>query len=86
MASIEEVRAGIALANEKASESLGALQQAHASLEQAQGALMRVTEGSAQSDVSEANGQLAQALGSIAEVQQAVKSAISTSEGVAHRL
>jgi hypothetical protein len=86
MASIEEVRAGIALANEKASESLGSLQQAHSSLEQAQGALMRVTEGSAQSDVSEANGLLAQAVGSILEVQQAVASAIQAAEGVANRL
>ncbi len=37
MASIEEVRAGIAAANEKANEGLGAVQQAHASLEEAQG-------------------------------------------------
>lgn len=86
MASIEEVRAGIALATEKASESIGSLQQAHSSLEQAQGALMRVTEGSGQSDVSEANGLLAQAVGSILEVQQAVASAIQAAEGVANRL
>lgn len=86
MASIEEVRAGIQLANSKASESLGALQQARAELEEAQGALQRVTEGSAQADVNEANGQLAQAVGSITEVQQMVKQAISTAEGVAHRL
>lgn len=86
MASIEEVRAGIAMANDKASESLGALQQAHSSLEQAQGALMRVTEGSGQADVSEANGLLAQAVNSITDVQQAVASAIQASEGVANRL
>jgi hypothetical protein len=86
MANIEEVRAGIALANDKASESLGALQQAHSSLEQAQGALLRATEGSGQADVSEANGLLAQAVGSISEVQQAVHAAIQASEGVANRL
>jgi hypothetical protein len=86
VASIEEVRAGIALANDKATESLGALQQAHASLEQAQGALMRATEGSGQADVSEANGLLAQAVGSIEEVRQQVSAAISASEGVANRL
>jgi hypothetical protein len=86
MASIEEVRAGIALANDKAAESLGALQQAHSSLEQAQGALMRVTEGSAQADVSEANALLAQAVGSVTDVQQAVAAAIRASEGVAARL
>jgi methyl-accepting chemotaxis protein len=86
MASIEEVRAGIALANDKASESLGALQQAHSSLEQAQASLQRVTEGSTQSDVSEANGLLAQAVSSISEVQHAVQAAIQASEGVANRL
>ena len=86
MASIDEVRAGISLANDKANESLGALQQAHASLEQAQGALMRVTEGSGQADVTEANGLLAQAVGSIEEVRQQVSAAISASEDVANRL
>ena len=58
MASIEEVRAGIGQANDKAQESLGALQQAHSSLEQAQGLLQRSTEGSSQADVNEANGLL----------------------------
>lgn len=86
MASFDEVRAGIALANDKASESLGALQQAHSSLEQAQGMMLRVSEGSGQADVSEANGLLAQAVGSVVEVQQAVAAAIQASEGVAARL
>jgi len=86
MASFEEVRASIALANDKASESLGALQQAHSALEQAQGLMLRVSQGSAQADVSETNGLLAQAVGGIVEVQQAVAAAIRASEGVASRL
>jgi hypothetical protein len=86
MASIEEVRAGIAAANDQASESLGALQQAHSSLEQAQGQLMAATEGSGQADVTEANGLLAQAVNTITEVQQSVQAAIQASEGVANRL
>lgn len=86
MASIEEVRAGIALANDKASESLGALQQAQSSLEQAQGALQRVTEGSNQSDAQEAANMLAQAISSISDVQQAVSAAIQASESVSNRL
>ena len=86
MASIEEVRAGIARANESANESLGALQQAYALLEQAQGALMQATEGSGQADVTEANGLLAQAVGTINEVQQQVSAAIRASEDVAARL
>ena len=89
MASIEEVRSGIALANQKASESLGALQQAHSQLEEAQQSLpsvTRVSEGSAQADVHDANGQLQQAVQSISEVQQLVRSAISTAEGISQRL
>ncbi|MBV9313674.1 MAG: hypothetical protein JO100_07925 [Pseudonocardia sp.] len=86
MASIEEVRAGIALANEKASESIGALQQAQSQLEEAHVALQRVTEGSSQADVNDADAQLAQAVSSIADLQQMVKQAISTSEGIAARL
>jgi hypothetical protein len=86
VASIDEVRAGISAANEQANEGLGALQQAHSSLEQAQAALARATEGSGQADVSEANGLLAQAVNSIEEVRQQVSAAISASEGVANRL
>jgi hypothetical protein len=86
MASIEEVRAGIHLATEKASESLGALQQAGSHLEEAQASLHRSTEGSAQADTSEANAQLARAVGSITEVQQMVRQAISTAESIAQRL
>lgn len=86
MASIEEVRAGIAAANDQASQSLGALQQAHSSIEQAQGIMMRVSQGSAQADVSEVNGMLAHAAGSVMEVQQMVASAIRTAESVGARL
>lgn len=86
MASIEEVRAGIALANQKASESLGALQQAHSQLEEAQSALTRVTEGSSQADVHDASNQLQHAVSSISDVQQLVRSAIDTADGIAHRL
>ncbi|HEY0816718.1 MAG TPA: hypothetical protein VGE11_25855 [Pseudonocardia sp.] len=86
MASIDEVRAGIGLATDKASESLGALQQAHSSLEEAQGLLMRATEGSQQADAPEATGLLNQAISNITEVQQAVTAAIQAAEGVANRL
>lgn len=84
--SIDEVRAGIAAACDSANESLGALQQAHAALEQAQGALTRATEGSGQADVHEATGLLAQAVGSIEEVRQQVSAAISSSESIGNRL
>jgi uncharacterized phage infection (PIP) family protein YhgE len=86
MASIEEVRAGIAAANDRISESFGPLQQAHAYLSEAQGMLMRATEGSGQADVQEAAGLLAQALGHLTDGQQAAKAAMSSSEGIANRL
>jgi len=86
MSSIEEVRTGIAAANDQASQSLGALQQAHSSIEQAQGIMMRVSQGSAQADVSDVNGMLAHAAGSVVEVPQMVTSAIRTAESVGARL
>lgn len=86
MASIGEVQSGIALANQKASESLGALQQAHSQLEEAQNSLTRVTEGSAQSDVNDAVNQLQHAISSLSEVQNQVRSAIDTAEGISQRL
>ena len=85
MASIEEVRSGIALAYDKL-QSLGALQQAVLAARKAQQSLTRVTEGSSQADVNEANGQLQQAVQNISEVQQLVRSAISTAEGISQRL
>ena len=86
MASIEEVRSGIAQANDKASESLGALQQAQDCIEQAQSALAQVTEGSSQSDVDQANAYYAEAASKISDVQQAVNAAMEAAEGVAARL
>ena len=86
MASIEEVRSGIAQASQKASESLGALQQAHSQLEDAQRSLAQHTQGSAQGDVDEVNAQLAQAVNSIAETQQLVQTAISSAESISQRL
>jgi hypothetical protein len=84
--SIEQVRAGIAASNESANSGLGALQQTHADLEQAQGALMQATEGSGQGDVSDALGMYAQAIANVEETRQMVSAAISAAEGVANRL
>jgi hypothetical protein len=86
MASIEEVRAGIALATQRASESLGALTQAQSHIEEAQQALQRVTEGTSQADAQDAVAQLQQAATSVNEVQQLVQSAVSTAEGISQRL
>jgi ABC-type transporter Mla subunit MlaD len=86
VANIEEVRSGIGQATDKASESLGALQQAQDAIEQAQSALAQVTEGSSQSDVDQANAYFAEAASKIGDVQQAVNAAIEAAEGVSARL
>jgi uncharacterized coiled-coil DUF342 family protein len=86
VANIDEVRAGIAQANQKAEESLGALQQAQSHIEEAHQLLARVTEGTSQSDAQEAVSQLQQAASSINDVQQLVQAAVSTAEGTAQRL
>jgi len=86
MASVEEVRAGIAVATQQASEGMAALQQASSSLEQAQSALTMATQGSTQSDADQANGLLAQAVRQIGEATQSVSSAISTADSYAARL
>jgi hypothetical protein len=86
MASVEEVRAGIQLANQKAAESIAALQQAGQAIEQAQGALINATQGSAQSDAEQASGLLAQAVSTLGDVARNVTAAISTAEGYAARL
>lgn len=86
MASIDEVRAGIGNATDKAQESLGALNQANSSLEEAQGLLSRAVEGSGQADAQEATGHLSQAIGAISEAQQNVQAAIQAADGVANRL
>ncbi|GGM75210.1 hypothetical protein GCM10012275_52380 [Longimycelium tulufanense] len=86
MASVEQVRAGISLANDKASESIGALQQAATAIEQAQTAFAAAAEGSTQSDAEQINAMFAQALRGINEVQQSVSSAMSSAESYANRL
>ena len=68
MASIEEVRAGIAAANDKATESLGRCSRRTPRWSRRRARCMQATEGSGQADVSEANGLLPQAVSSIDEV------------------
>lgn len=86
MASVDEVRNGIALAIQQAGESRQALQQATSSLEQAQSTLTMVTQGSGQPDADQANSLLAQAVQQIGDVTRTVSAAISTAESYSARL
>lgn len=86
MPNIEEARAEIMAANESANEGLGALQQAHTSLVDAQNGLRHGTEGSHQAEADQAHAQLADAINKIDEAQQQVAAALQEFEGVANRL
>lgn len=86
MASIDEVRAGIALAVDKAGDAQGAIQQAQSEMEQAQQALQRATEGSQQSDADEANNLFQAVISALAELTQSTAAGIQSAEGVANRL
>ncbi|WP_158886655.1 hypothetical protein [Amycolatopsis anabasis] len=86
MAGVEEVRAGIAQANEKASASIAALQQAAQSLGEAQQILSQATEGSSQNEVNEAHRMIAEALNGINDTQGTVEACISSAESYAARL
>ncbi|MPY78626.1 MAG: hypothetical protein GEV04_09040 [Actinophytocola sp.] len=86
MAGVEEIRAGIALANEKASASIAALQQAAQSLEEAQQSLAEATSGSSQDEVNQAHGMLAEALQSITGTQSTIQACMSSADAYSARL
>jgi hypothetical protein len=86
MAGVEEIRAGIALANEKASEGIAALQQAEQALVEAQQSLAMATSGSNQQEVSQAHGLLAEALQGISGMQSTIQACISSADSYSARL
>jgi hypothetical protein len=86
MAGVEEIRAGIALANEKASASIAALQQAAQALEEAQQTLSQATEGSTQSEVTQAHGLMAEAMQGITGTQSTIEACISSADSYSARL
>jgi hypothetical protein len=86
MASVDDVRAGIARANQQATESIAALQQASSAIEQAQSSLTMVTQGSGHADAEQANGLLADAARAVDEIAQTVNAAISKAESYASGL
>ncbi|MCC5697903.1 MAG: hypothetical protein ABS918_00625 [Saccharopolyspora rectivirgula] len=86
MAGVEEVRAGIALATQKAAEGVAALQQAALALEEAQQTLVAATEGTSQEEILHAHGLLAEAIQSISGAQGTVNACITAAENYAGRL
>lgn len=83
---IGEVRAGVAAAIEKANEALGAVNEALSKMEEVQGMLARVTEGSGQVDVTTALGLAAQTVNDLDQSRAQISALMSESEGIANRL
>lgn len=86
MAGVEEVRAGISLANQKMQEGVGALQQVNDLLEEAQSALVNATQGSAQEDMQHAHGMLAEVVQTLIGAQNSIQATMSSAEAYAGRL
>jgi hypothetical protein len=86
MASIEEVRAAIAQAIEKAGQSAAALQQAAELAEDAQALLSTAVQGSAQSDAEQANAQFAEVVSGVGDLQKHLGAGISQAESINSRL
>ena len=85
MAGVEEIRAGIALANEKASASIAALQQAAQSLEEAQQSL--ASDARQQPARSEPGARVAGGgTASINGLQSTVQASISSADSYSARL
>ncbi|XVV04436.1 hypothetical protein ACQPW3_03185 [Actinosynnema sp. CA-248983] len=86
MASIEEVRAAIAQAVEKAGQSAQALQQAADLAEDAQALLSTATQGSAQADVEQANAQFAEVVSGVTDLQKFLAAGINQADNINSRL
>lgn len=86
MTSIQDVRAAIAQATEKAQASAAALQQAADLAEDAQALLNTAVQGSNQSDVDKTKAQFAKVVSGTADLQKHLAAGISQAEGINSRL
>nr|WP_042185201.1 hypothetical protein [Kibdelosporangium sp. MJ126-NF4]CEL16609.1 hypothetical protein [Kibdelosporangium sp. MJ126-NF4]CTQ89040.1 hypothetical protein [Kibdelosporangium sp. MJ126-NF4] len=86
MAGVEEIKAGIAMANEKSQSGIAAITQASMQLDEARNALLSATQGSSQSDVTQAQSLLTEALQTLEGAATAIQASISSAEGYASRL
>ncbi len=86
MAGVEEYRASISLANQKASESLATLQQATDSLEEAKQQLASAIHTSVDEELHHAHGMLIEATERINGVQGTIKASITSNESYMGRL
>ncbi|PWW54896.1 hypothetical protein [Actinokineospora spheciospongiae] len=86
MAGVEEIRAAIAQATEKAQSGIAAITQASMQLDEAQSALLNATRGSTRAEASQSQALLAEALQALRGVQTTIQSSIASAEEYAERL
>ncbi|KAA2263008.1 hypothetical protein F0L68_11150 [Solihabitans fulvus] len=86
MASIEEVRAAVALAADKAQEAAQYQQQVTKLAEEVQALLAGAMQGTTQNDAEQANGEFAQAVSNANEVLQLIGAGMSSIESIGNRL
>lgn len=86
MANIDEIRAGIGQANQRATESLGALRHVRQSIEEAGAVFSQNIYGTAQNDADEARAAFAAAAEKIDEIEQSVRIAMASADDVGSRL
>lgn len=86
MATVDEVRASMHQMAERATQSLGALQQAHDIIEEARAGVVQIAQSSAQETAQEAIALLSKAMADVLEVQRTVQAATQTSQGYASGL
>jgi hypothetical protein len=86
MAGVDEIRAGIATANDKCKSGIAALQQAAQALDEARQLLGQVTSGSNQPEVTQAHGLLDKAVQSVGDTQGIIEQAVQSAESYAERL
>ncbi len=86
MASLGGVRRGIFATNDKSSEAIAALDQASDTLVEAQGMMLKVSEGSDQVDVTEAKQLLSLTIARVAEIRLEIQAAMRACDTIAARL
>lgn len=84
--SVEQVRASILNAREKATESIAALQQASMALEEAQQIFSQATVGSNHQEVSQVHGMFAEALQGIGNTRGLIQHGAASAESYAAKL
>lgn len=83
---VEDIRNGVAAAKGKCNAGIAALQQAQQALEEAMNLFGTATAGSSQSEVTQTQGMLQEAVQSINSNQNTIQAATQSADSYAQRL